>query len=438
MINWRKGTSATPINGPNDVSNPLKKGERKFFYGWVVVIASFFVAMMAYGGAYSFGVFLKPLRQDFGWTSAATSGAYSFFILFYCSFSIPSGWAVDKLGPRITIGLGGLLIGLGLFFTSKVNALWHIYITYGLLIGSGMSTIYNPLSTTTSRWFTKRRGLALGIVMAGVGVGTLIIPPLASYFISTHGWRLSYLFMGPVIGGIIITGALFLRKDIAQRKMAPDGQTPPKILNKKGSKTSSVIGVSLEEAFGTKVFWLICVMHLLVGFALQMMLVHLVSYVLEGLTLSLMVAATVLSSMGAASIFGRLIMGAASDHIGNKRALAISTSIQGVMIIGFLVSSSAWMLYLFAAIYGFGYGGHTPQFPALAGELFGLRRMGTILGTQVIFYGIGGALGPFLAGHIFDTTGSYTNAFTLAAMAMLLTTAFTFLLKKPKSMERSL
>lgn len=166
-----------------------------------------------------------------------------------------------------------------------------------------------------------------------------------------------------------------------------------------------------------------------------MIIVHLVPYVQEGFKLSPVTAATLLGSVGAVSIAGRLIMGAASDYIGRKKALAISTSIQGVMIIGFIASSSVWMLYLFAAIYGFGYGGNTPQFPALTGELFGLRRMGTILGTQTIFYGIGGSLGPFLAGHLFDATGSYIKAFTLAAIAILLIATSTFFLKKPKAME---
>jgi OFA family oxalate/formate antiporter-like MFS transporter len=426
------------------MSHPVEKVGRKFFYGWVVVIASFFVAMMGYGGAYSFGVFLKPLREDFGWTAAAISGAFSFYTLSYCSLSILSGWAVDRFGPQITIGLGGLFMGLGLSFSSQVNTLWHIYITYGFLIGPGMSTVYSPLLTTTSRWFKNRRGLALGIVTSGIGVGTLIIPLLASYLISTHGWKLSYLIIGPIIGGIIITAAFFLKKDLSQRGKASEGKMLSERLDrgtsgreeiKRDEIISDAIGLSIGEAAGSKVFWLLSLMNLMVGFTQMMILAHVVPYVQEGPKLSPIIAAALLSAISAASIAGRLIMGAALDHIGWKRALTICTSIQGVMIIGFIASSSAWMLYLFAAIYGFGYGGNAPQFPALTGELFGLRQMGTILGTQTIFFGIGGALGPFLAGYLFDTTGSYINAFALAAIAMFLTATFTFFLKKPKAME---
>jgi MFS family permease len=427
----------------SDYTHAVKKRKRRFFYGWLVVAASFFVAAAAYGGAYSFGIFFKPLREDFGWTSAATSGAFSLYILFYCLVAPLSGWAVDRFGPRITIGLGGLFIGSGLLLTSQVNALWQIYLTYGLILGSGMSTAYGPMLTTVSRWFTKRRGLALGIVTAGIGAGILIISPLATYLISAYGWKLSYIILGPVVGAIVMIAALLLRKDPSAIGMATDGNMLSEISyqdkNSKDLEGNNIIRDNKEfsfgEAVGTKTFWLLCVMHGTTGFGLQIMLLHIVPYVQEGPKLHPMIAATVFSTIGVASIIGRLIAGAASDYIGRKMALAIATFIEGVMIIGLMSSSSASMLYLFAAVFGFGYGGHVPQFPALTGELFGLSRMGTILGTNAVFYGIGGALGVFLAGHIFDTTGSYLIAFSLAAITMILTAAIALLLKKPKLKE---
>ena len=424
----------------NDSLPSVKETEEQPLYGWVVVMASFFVTIMAYGGAYSFGVFLKPLREDFGWTSATTSGAFSLLLLSYSSLGILSGWAVDKLGPRITVGFGGLFIGLGLLLTSQINSLWQIYMTYGLLIGSGMSTAYSPLLTTISRWFTRWRGLALGIVTAGAGVGSFVIPPFASHLISTYGWRSSYLVMGSAVGGIIIIAALFLRKNPSRIGRVFNKQAPPEKVGKdntmegirKNHTISKATDFSFRGALNTKTFWLLSLMNLMVGFGLQMMMVHVIPYAQESLKLSPMIAATVLSTIGAFSIAGKLIMGAASGRIGAKRALAISTSIEGAMIIGMMSSSNAWMLYRFASIFGFGYGGHVPQFPALTGDFFGLNRMGIILGAGSIFYGMGGAFGTFLAGFIFDATGSYTNAFTLGGMAMFLTAISTFFLKRPK------
>jgi len=420
----------------NNSFHSVKGIEEKPFYGWVVVIASFFVASMAYGGAYSFGVFLKPLRENFGWTSATTSGAFSLLLLSYSSLGILSGWGVDRFGPRITIGFGGLFIGLGLLLTSQINTPWQIYMTYGLLIGPGLSTAYSPLLTTISRWFTKWRGLALGIVTAGTGVGNFIIPPFASHLISTYGWRLSYIILGTVVGSVMIIATFFLGKNPLKIKMVSNVEMKGKDNRIRGLRQNNIISeakdFSFRMAIHTKTFWQLCLMNLMVGFGLQMMMVHVVSYARESLKFSPMIAATVLSTIGAFSIAGRLIMGGASVRIGAKRALAISTFLEGAMIIGMMSSSNMWVLYLFASIFGFGYGGHVPQFPALTGDFFGLYRMGTILGAGTIFYGMGGAFSTFLAGRIFDITCSYTNAFSLGVLSMFLTTASTFFLKRPK------
>ncbi|MFC1816985.1 MFS transporter [Thermodesulfobacteriota bacterium] len=415
----------------NNPLNDVKKTEVHSLHRWTVVIASFFVTVMVYGGSYSFGVFFKPLREDFGWTTAATSGAFSLLMFSYCALGIVSGLAVDRFGPRTTVGIGGLLMGLGFLLNSRISTLWQIYMTHGILLGPGMSTAYTPLLTTISRRFTRWRGLALGIVTAGGGVGTFIIPPFVSYLISNHGWRLSYLILGPLVGGTLIGAAFFLKKDRSQIRGVVDKKTGATKMKGNGV-TSDATDFSLRRAFGTKNFWFLCLMNLTVGFGVQMMIVHIVPYAQQGLRLSPMIAATVLGTIGAGGIVGRLTMGAASDRIGPGRALAVATSIEGAMIIGIMSSSRAWMLHLFAAIFGFGYGGHVPQFPGLAGKLFGLRRMGTILGTQAILYGVGGAFGPFLAGHIFDRTGSYANAFVLAATGMFLTAASTLFIKRPK------
>lgn len=410
--------------------NPHKiteEDEKQSFYGWIIVIISFFVMIMGYGGAYSFGVFLKPLREYFGWTQAATSGTFSLFLLSYSSLGIVSGWAVDRFGPRITVGLGGLFIAIGFLLTSRINSLWQIYMIYGLLIGSGMSTAYSPLVTTVSRWFQKKRGLALGIVTAGAGLGNFIIPPMASNLISIYGWRLSYLFLGIAVGGTITFLAFFLKKGSHHKT---------NLLNKEVLKGdlnfSKRMGFSFRSTLHTKTFWMICLMNMMVGFGLQMILVHIIPHAQESLSVSSIVASTLLSTIGVFSILGRLVMGGASEHIGVKRSLAISTLIEGLMIIGIIISSELWMLYLFASIFGFGYGGHVPQFPGLVGDFFGLERMGTILGSGSIFYGIGGSFGTFLAGFIFDKTGNYKYAFILGALAMFLTSATTFSLKRPK------
>jgi len=397
-------------------------------YGWTVVIVSFFIAILAYGGIYSFGVFFKSLQEDLGWSAAATSGVFSFYLLSYCFFSIFSGWGVDKLGPKIVISVGGIFIGLGFLLAGNAYKLWHIYLCYGLLIGIGMSAVYAPLFATTSRWVHRRRGLALGIVSSGIGTGNVLGPLLASYLILQYGWRTSYIIMGSLSGGgVIIFAVLALMKD-------PSTGGRPKKADQNGKTgTYNFESYSIRRICFLKAFWLLALVYLMVGFGLQMMVVHVVPYIMKIFKASQVYAAGVFSIMGASSIVGRLLMGAISDIIGGKKALIVCLSLEGLAILVFINISGIYVPYFFAILFGFGLGGHNPQFPALAGELFGLGRMGSIIGLHLIFYGVGGAFGSFLAGSVLDKTGSYYNAFGLAGVAMVLAAALSLKLRRPVS-----
>ncbi len=154
-----------------------------------------------FGSYYSFGVFFKPLQDEFGWNRAMTSGAFSICTLTMMVFGTFSGWICDRFGPRVIIVGGSILVGLGLFLSSKIGTLWQLYLFYGVIFAFGLSTATSPLSSTISRWFIKRRGLALGVAAAGVGMGTLVISPLANHLIATFSWQTSYLIMAMAVWG---------------------------------------------------------------------------------------------------------------------------------------------------------------------------------------------------------------------------------------------
>ncbi|MFC1870506.1 MFS transporter [Chloroflexota bacterium] len=407
------------------------KRSGRLFYGWIIVAASFLVITIAYGAVFTFGVFLTPLREYFGATTAVISGAYSLAMISYSSFGILTGWVVDKYGPKLTTLLGGLLTGLALLAGSQVNAIWQLYVSYALL-GAGMSAGYTPLMPTISRWFTKRRGLAMGIISSGVGVGPLIMAPLASYLIATNGWRFAYLVMASA--AIIIIAASFLMKRSPEEiGELPDGrvrnggitQTKPEA----NKVTAQIGGLSLKEAIGTKSFWLLAFMYLMVGIGILMILGHVAAYS-QGKGLSPIAAAAVLSTITGSSIAGRLVLGVISDRIGRKKALAFCLCGEGVMIFYLIGASSPWMFFLFGAIYGFCYGGHVPQLPALIGETLGLAHMGVLLGAVAFLWGVGGVIGPVLAGRIVDITGSYSGAFIAGAIAMFLAALAVSLVRK--------
>ncbi len=411
--------------------NAIKHMQRSY-YGWIMVATSFFVTTIASASGYTFGVFLTPWRERVGWTSAAISGAYSVCIFFYSGLAVLAGWGVDRYGPKVTTMTGGLFLVSGLLLTTQVNALWQLYITFGL-IGIGMSSAYSPLMTTASRWFIKRRGLALGIIGSGISAGPLIMAPVASYLILNYGWRFCFGVMGCAAGSLIVA-ALALRRspEVTLKRPAEEidndsvQQPEPKI----GHAISESGEFSLKEAINTKAFWMFGSVFLMVGTGLQMVLVHIVAYSqIQGM--SPLIAATVLSTITGCSIAGRIIMGIVSDRIGRKRTLAISLFLEGTMIILVTGASGSWMLFVFAGFFGFGYGGHATQFPALTGEIFGLSHMGAILGAAVFFWGVGSAFGATMAGHIFDITGSYRIAFTMGAVSMLTAGATTCLLTRP-------
>jgi OFA family oxalate/formate antiporter-like MFS transporter len=188
----------------------LLSGEKKkpgFFYSYIILIASFFILIVLGGITSSFGVFLKPLITEFGWSRAAISSAFSLTWILFGVVGIVAGRISDRFNPRISLSIGGLSLGLGYILMSKVGAIWQIYLFYSVLVSIGIGFIAIPLLSMVARWFVKGRGQASGIVMSGTGVGTVIVPPLSNLLISSYGWRTAYVVLGLVALVIIIVFA---------------------------------------------------------------------------------------------------------------------------------------------------------------------------------------------------------------------------------------
>ena len=175
--------------------SPLRLKD-KLFYGWVVVAAFFIVGTIIWGIRFSFGVFFNSIESEFNLTRAATSTIFSIYMVLGGVFAILGGWALDRYEPRIVVLLMGLFTGLGLLLTSQTNSLWQLFITYSLLLSIGTNATYVVLTSTVSRWFDKKRGLALGIAGSGVGLGMMVMAPFATYLISNFDWRMAYIGIG--------------------------------------------------------------------------------------------------------------------------------------------------------------------------------------------------------------------------------------------------
>jgi MFS family permease len=193
----------------------------KLYYGWVVVIAFFVITIIASGILSTFGVFFKSLVSEFGLTRAETSGVYSVYMLFCCVFSIIGGWGADKFSPKILMSLMGLFTGLSLILTSQAQSLWQLFVVYSFLFAMGTAGVFAVSSSIITRWFDKKRGLAIGLTTSGVGLGTVIMAPFAAYLIVTLGWRMSYMVMGIIAWLFFIPMAMLLKKDPREMDSSP-------------------------------------------------------------------------------------------------------------------------------------------------------------------------------------------------------------------------
>jgi len=405
----------------------------RLFYGWVVVTVCFIVATVIYGINYSFGVFLKPLGSEFGLTRGAISGVFSVYMLFGCVFGIWGGWALDRYGPRVVALFMGLFTGLSLLLISQTNAPWQLFITYGLLLPLGTGATYMVIMATASRWFDKKRGLALGIASSGAGLGTLLMAPFATYLIANVGWRIAYIVVGLIAWLVIIPLSRLLKKDPAEIGVLPDGMNSTSnetgIEEERREDNTELAGLSLLQASKTGSFWLLGAIWLLYSFCYLLVLTHIVPHATD-IGIPAMEAAVILSLMGGSNIAGRLLMGRVSDSMGRKATAIICALLVVGAMVWLIRSQDLWMFYLFGIMCGFSFGGFDPAVTALIGDIFGLRSIGIIMGILNVAFGIGSAIGPAVGGFVFDAGKSYSTAFLAGALAMLITALLIVLIKQ--------
>ena len=393
----------------------------RLFYGWVVVAAFIVIGIILYGTRFSFGVFFKSIESEFSLTRAATSGFFSAYMIFGCAVAILGGWALDKYGPRIVTLSMGVFTGLSLLLTSQINAPWQLFITYSLILSLGTGTVYIVVMATISRWFDKKRGLALGIGGSGTALGTVIMAPFATYLISTFDWRMAYAIIGLIACIVVIPLSRVLKKDPYEIGALPDGVKSGSFKTgeepeKEGS--SQPVGSSLLQAFRTRIFWFFVSIWLLYSFCYFLILTHIVPHATD-MGISATEAAAILSLIGGSNLAGRLLMGRLSDNIGGKTTSVACALLAAGAMVWLIWSKELWMLYLFGIACGFSLGGLSPTMTSMIGHIFGMRSIGMILGALEIGWAIGGAIGPLTGGYIFDVSNSYFMAFLIGALAML-------------------
>jgi MFS family permease len=380
---------------------------------WWVVASLFVVLFFVLGSGYNTGgVFVGPLIKQFGWSRAQVSLLQTVLALSAGLFTMVVGWMLDRIDARIVISIGAAVAGAGFLVASRATGLGSILAAYGLLgVGIAMSTLL-PASLVIPNWFGERRGVPLGIVMAGTSVGGMVMAFIGSRVIMSGGWRLAYLVLAaPMILAVIPLVVAFVRTRPA------------------GARGTTSVGVErvpqgleLGRAVRGRSIWLIAVAQLLSGMAVTGMNLHLVPY-LTGAGYAPGYAAGALSVVLGLGAIGKLGMGYAADRIGARASLALNLVLMAIAFGMLPLLSKGGALSMFVFLYGLTWGAPLVLYPIVLAEAVGLKRLGSLLGLTGLFTTIGSALGPVLAGRIFDSTGSYSGAFDLFAVGLLIAAA---------------
>lgn len=381
--------------------NPVSANYR-LFYGWVVVAAAFAVTFVGFGSAYTFSAFVPSLQHDFGASRGSVSLVFSLAGFLYFAFGVVSGPLADRWGARSLAMLGMLLVGAGLALASVARTMVEVYAAYGLGVGLGVGCAYVPAIGAVQRWFIARRGFASGIAVSGIGVGTLVMPPLASWLIDTLGWRSAYLALGSLAAIIGIGMSCFIVNDPRERGIGPDG-FPLAI----GEPLRVSAGASLWEAIRSSQFVGLYAACLICSFGVFIPFVHLVPYALDH-HIDQSAAVLLLGIIGVGSTLGRFFLGSLADRIGRSSFLLMMfMGIAGSLAI-WVIATNFWSLSAFALLFGIFYGGWVAILPTVVMDHFGGRHVSSIIGVLYTSVAIGTLIGPTAAGFIFDISHSYT------------------------------
>jgi MFS family permease len=377
-------------------------GKRSFNYGWVVVGACATMIFVTYGLIYSYSVFFKPLAAHFQWDRAAVSLIYSLAVIIRGAAAIGTGWLADKYGSRKVMVFCGLIMAAGYLLSSRVTSLWQFFFTYAVIEAIGMSGAWGICTAVPSRWFSKNRGLVLGITVAGSGLGTLLIVPFAERLVTVYDWSQAFVVCGIGAGVVMVASALFLREPPV-----------PAITTAKENGPASG-NVNVIQAIKDSRMWLITFAFFFFFFGSQIIMVHLVNHATD-VGISALMAATFMSVIGAVSIFSRIFIGAITEKAGLYRILVLTCLALAAVFVFLIFARAPWSFYLCAVLFGIPYGGEVTLIPLVISRFFGTRNMATLMGVSVFFTGLGGALGSWYAGWTFDITSSYTAAFITGA-----------------------
>lgn len=397
----------------------------RFFYGWVIVIAGHLLITLDGMVLYSFGIFLPYLNEAFGLSTAVGSSFFSLRCVCMAFSFVFAGRLIDTHDARYLTFFGGLVGAFGFLLSAYAENTWELYLTYSVMVGIGDGFLYILPVTVISRWFVKKRALAIGIATAGVPVSGLVVNPLTTWLIESFGYERALVYLS-IIFTVILCSALLVKNRPEEMGLRPYGEN-----SEDAAKDTGASDWSPKEAFSHSSFWLMYAAFFFGFNTFLIIIVNLFNFSV-GSGISPLVAAGAPAFIGVGSIIGRIFFsGVVTNILKDVRILFVCYFFQAASIILILSVVEVWSLYLFGFMFGFFYSGWVPMFPTILGRFYGLTSLGSIFGIFGTGFSLAAISGPLISGFLFDMTQSYQNSLIVAMAASFVTALLTLLIKTP-------
>ena len=405
------------------------------FYGWWIVgVAAFLLTLMSLTVFQGLGTILVALERQFGWSRTALSGAFSLARVEGAILGPVEGFLVDRVGTQKMVLIGYILMGLGFIWLGQVKTLWVFYASFmTITLGSGLGG-WLAIIAMVNNWFTRKRSFAMASAMSGIHFGGLLVPLLA-LGIETFEFHGAATIIGVILLIVVGPAAKVIRNRPEDMGLQPDGESE--------SLSESVLTEDEEpdftagQALRTPAFWILTVMQVASSVAIVTLALHLVPKLTDmGMTLT--GAGTVVLTYTIVALPSQFLSGYFADRLPKTLMIAIFLAIQGIALVIIAFADSVLLAYIFALLYGVGFGGRNPLTTAIRGEYFGRKAFATIMGISQFPMNIGMIGAPLFAGYMFDTTSSYVIPFSVFAILTFFGAFLMLFVKKPRKLTQQL
>lgn len=427
------------------VENSLKSilSIYKHHRGWSVVAVGFMLLLLMFGTRISFGVYIKPMAESFSATRASISGSQSLYMIVYAVFALIAGSLSDRYGPRKILVVGAMFMGVGMLLASRATSIPQYYLSYGVLVAIGSGATYVPVTGAVSKFFTRRRNLAIGITASGGGLGQYLIPPFMEKVVATQGWQTAFFYTALLLLVIGVSLPLLLLQgrglpdayeEEEQGKLTEEAQRASSQASEAFWEQEPQKHYTLRQAMATIPFWTYFGMYFILCFVIDgVLFVHIYSY-LTDMGFGGQTAAKALGYLGLISTVTMIAFAPLGDRVNKRILLTGLFAIHTLFLFWFIHIKSESILWAFIICYGILLGTSWPLTISLLPDIFGSRSVSSILGACTLAFGLAGLIAPWMAGYIFDLYKSYVPVFYFIMLLSFLSVVFTYYTRKTKGM----